>query len=119
MCLSPNGLLTRTDELGFIPILVKRMFDMRKITKKKMLELKKAGHPDSEVNALDVEQLAFKIALNSFYGICALPYFKYYDSRIAEAVTSTGQLVIKSAMKYLNEIMNKIMQTKGEVRVLR
>lgn len=113
LCLSPNGLLTRADTPGFIPILVKRMFDMRKITKKQMLELKKAGRPESEVNALDVEQLAYKIAMNSFYGITALPYFKYYDPRLAEAVTSTGQLVIQSAMKYLNEIMNKIMQTKN------
>jgi DNA polymerase elongation subunit (family B) len=112
LCLSGNGLLTRTDELGFIPILVKRMFDLRKATKKRMLELKKGGATDAEVDALDLEQLAYKIALNSFYGICALPYFKYYDSRIAEAVTSTGQVIIKSAMKYLNEIMNKVMQTK-------
>lgn len=114
-CLSPNGLITRMDELGFIPILIKRFFDQRKITKKLMLELKKQGRPESEVNALDVEQLAYKIAMNSFYGITALPYFKYYDPRLGEAVTATGQLVIQSAMKHLNEIMNKIMQTKGVV----
>lgn len=39
--LSCNGLVTRTDIQGFIPILVKRMFDLRKQTKNLMLEKKK------------------------------------------------------------------------------
>jgi DNA polymerase elongation subunit (family B) len=39
--LSCNGLITKKGEMGFIPILVKRMFDLRKQTKNKMLELKK------------------------------------------------------------------------------
>lgn len=39
--LSCNGLVTRTDIQGFIPILVKRMFDLRKQTKNIMLEKKK------------------------------------------------------------------------------
>jgi hypothetical protein len=39
--MSCNGLLTSKKEKGFIPILVKRMFDLRKKTKNKMLELKK------------------------------------------------------------------------------
>lgn len=38
---SANGLVTTKKELGFIPILVKRMFDLRKKTKNQMLELKK------------------------------------------------------------------------------
>jgi len=39
--LSANGLLTDKTKQGFIPILVKRMFDLRKQTKNRMLELKK------------------------------------------------------------------------------
>ena len=38
---SANGLVTDKNKEGFIPILVKRMFDLRKKTKNKMLELKK------------------------------------------------------------------------------
>jgi len=38
---SPNGLITSKDTIGFIPILVKRMFDYRKQTKNLMLEKKK------------------------------------------------------------------------------
>lgn len=39
--LSANGLVTRKDIDGFIPILVKRMFDLRKKTKNIMLDKKK------------------------------------------------------------------------------
>lgn len=39
--LSCNGLVTRTDVQGFIPILVKRFFDLRSQLKKQMLEKKK------------------------------------------------------------------------------
>lgn len=39
--LSANGLVTRKDVDGFIPILIKRMFDLRKKTKNLMLEKKK------------------------------------------------------------------------------
>lgn len=39
--LSANGLLTQKGELGFIPYLVKQMFDLRKRTKNLMLEKKK------------------------------------------------------------------------------
>ena len=107
--LSANGLLTRRDEWGFIPILVKRMFDLRKQTKNKMLELKKVGASEKEYKALDVAQNAFKIAANSFYGILALPHFKYYDSRMAEAITSNGQVFIIKTREYVTEIFTKIM----------
>lgn len=39
--ISANGLVTDKNKEGFIPILVKRMFDLRKKTKNRMLELKK------------------------------------------------------------------------------
>jgi DNA polymerase elongation subunit (family B) len=125
MCLSGNGLLTTTAVKGFIPTLVGQVFNTRKDTKNQMLEIEKRIELEAEslsdqiiemmkadVSALDMAQGAYKIAINSFYGITALPYFKYYDARIAEAVTSTGQVFLKSAMKFLNEIINKIMQTK-------
>lgn len=38
---SANGLITKKGEMGFIPLLVKRMFDLRKQTKNLMLEKKK------------------------------------------------------------------------------
>ncbi len=106
--LSANGLLTHKEYDGFIPILVKRMFDLRKATKNRMLDLKKANAPEEATKALDVAQQAFKIAANSFYGIMGLPYFKYYDPRMAEAVTATGQVFIKRTKQYIDEMLTKI-----------
>jgi len=106
--LSANGLITSKETWGFIPTLVKRMFDLRKKTKDRMLELKIANAPEQEYRALDVSQNAFKIAANSFYGILALPHFKYYDYRMAEAITSNGQVFIRKTREYVNEIFSKL-----------
>ena len=105
---SANGLVTRKDVKGFIPILVGRMFDLRKKTKNEMLDLKRRHAPEEEYRALDVAQLAFKIAANAFYGIMGLAHFKYYDYRMAEAVTSTGQVFIRNAKKYVDLILSKV-----------
>jgi DNA polymerase elongation subunit (family B) len=112
--LSGNGQLTKKGEWGFIPVLVKRMFDMRKLSKNKMLELKKAGEPESVYSVYDVKQKAFKVAANALFGVQALPHFKYYDTDLAEAITSTGQVFIKAAQKYINLIMNKVIGTHNE-----
>ena len=56
-------------------------------------------------------QLAKKITLNSCYGACGTEYFRYYDIRIAEAVTLTGQLVIKWLEKDVNETINILCST--------
>lgn len=113
LCLSGNGLLTTTDKPGFIPIITKKYFDLRNDIKKEMIKLKISGSSDQEVDALDVKQSSIKVAINSLYGILSLAYFKYYDSRLAEAVTSTGQVILKSAMKYLDDIMNKMLKTEN------
>lgn len=77
-------------------------------------ELKKRYYQlDQEIVALDVSQLAFKIGANAFFGITGLPYFKYYDPRLAEAITSTGQVYIKKTKQILDEMFNKILKTKN------
>lgn len=115
--LSANGLVTRKDVKGFIPILVGRMFDLRKQTKNQMLELKRLHAPEEEYKALDVAQQAFKVAANSFYGIMGLEHFKYYDYRMAEAVTSTGQVFIRKAKSYVDLIISTITQQKSEYAI--
>lgn len=106
--ISANGLTTTKEFRGFIPILVERMFDLRKKTKNRMLDLKKQNAPEEEYAALDVAQKAFKIAANSFYGVTGLQHFRYYDYRLAEAVTSTGQIYIKKAKEILDELLSKL-----------
>lgn len=119
--ISANGLVTNKME-GFIPFLVKRMFELRKQTKNLMLDKKKEEQAllmtkydpvvmeklMADIAALDVAQSAQKIAANSLFGITGLPHFKYYDYRLAEAITSSGQLFIKQAKIAIDDVFTKL-----------
>lgn len=65
----------------------------------------------SNINNLDMMQMAFKIAINSLYGAAANQHFKYFDVRLAESITITGQLYNKWVAKHLNTYLNKICST--------
>ena len=58
--------------------------------------------------------MAIKILMNSLYGAMGNRYFKYYDLRIAEGVTLTGQMVIQWAEKAINKEMNKLLKTEED-----
>ena len=49
--------------------------------------------------------------MNSLYGALGNQYFKYFDLRLAEGVTLTGQLAIQWAERHMNQAMNKVMKT--------
>ena len=55
--------------------------------------------------------MAIKILINSLYGALGNKYFKYFDVRLAEGVTLTGQLTIQWAEKAMNIIMNELLKT--------
>jgi hypothetical protein len=55
--------------------------------------------------------MALKIALNSAYGAIGNQYFRFYDIRIAEAVTYSGQLSIRWIEIALNKYLNELMKT--------
>jgi len=67
----------------------------------------------NEVNTLHNQQMAIKILMNSLYGALGNQYFKYFDIRIAEGVTMTGQMVIQWAERAINKEMNNILKTQG------
>lgn len=56
-------------------------------------------------------QMAIKILLNSLYGATASPYFLFYILEMAEAITLSGQLSLKTAEKWVNEWINKALKT--------
>ena len=73
---------------------------------------------DEETKSLDVAQSSYKVAANSFYGIMGLAHFRYYDYRMAEAVTSTGQVFIKKTKEFMDAILAKISSEKDHVAYL-
>ena len=122
VCLTPNGQFYRTDKRGFIADIVEDLFLKRKEYKKTMLqyesqleELKKKGQYDKELsnniakyNAL---QTATKLVANSIYGSLGSKYFIFYDVRLAESITLSGQLANKWTAKKLNDYLNKLLKT--------
>lgn len=113
-----NGQYFRRDKQGFIPEMVERGYAMRKEYKKKMkameLEYEKTKDPVLLVEAQRFEsiQYALKIQLNSLYGALGTKYFRYYDVRMAEAVTCTGRTVIKWTERNVNTYLNKLLGNK-------
>lgn len=115
--MTPNGQFYRKDFQGFLPALMKQMYDDRTQYKKKMIEAKKKNEvePSRELQ-IDISryhnlQLAKKIQLNSAYGALANKYFRWFDLNNAEAITMAGQLSIRWIEKKINAWLNKILKT--------
>lgn len=49
------------------------------------------------------KQDALKIFMNAFYGVFSNIWFRYYDVRLASAVTSQGQVCIRGPAKYIED----------------
>jgi DNA polymerase elongation subunit (family B) len=58
-------------------------------------------------------QLAKKVSLNSAYGALGSQYFRFYDLRLALAVTTSGQLAIRWIEAKINQYMNKVVDSEG------
>ena len=71
-----------------------------------------------EISRLNNLQMAMKIALNSAYGAMGNQYFRYFDLRMAEGITTSGQLSIRWMANKLNAFMNKTMKTTNKDYVI-
>jgi len=60
----------------------------------------------------DGRQKVQKVLLNSIYGVLGLPIFRFYDKDNASAVTITGQDIIKSTGKAINECFKRSLNEK-------
>jgi len=121
---TPNGALFRTKMMGFLPEMMQEMYNDRTIYKKKMLEAKQQYENTKDPKYLkDVSrytniQMARKISLNSAYGAIGNEWFRYYDLRIAEGITTSGQLSIRWIEQALNGYLNKLLNSEGKDYVI-
>lgn len=69
---------------------------------------------ENEAAKLDVMQLGLKVTLNSCYGMIGNEYSRFFDTRIAEGITVSGQLSIRWIERKLDEYLNKICGTEGQ-----
>ena len=113
-----NGAIFRKDKKGIIPEIVEELYAKRVTIKNDMLKAKSKletiskrqrneyAQTSSQVARLETLQTAIKILLNSLYGAMGNKYFRYFDIRIASAITLTGQEVIKYSETKVNEFLN-------------
>jgi len=115
--IAANGIHFRKDIRGVIPSIIDGLYSERKVIKQEMLrvtQLTEEGKTDGkELSSLDASQMAIKIMMNALFGSFANKWFRYYDPRIAEAITLSGQLSIRWAEKAVNDYMNKVLSTEG------
>ena len=107
---SSNGVLYRTDQVGCIPGILDLWFKQRVEFRKLEKQYGKEGNQEKYA-FYGKRQLVQKILLNSLYGVLGLPAFRFYDIDNAEAVTTTGQTVIKSTADMANIKYNKELGT--------
>lgn len=125
LALTANGWCYRKDIKGFMPELMEKMYADRSKFKKQMLKVqqnyendKSQKHLLKEISRLNNLQMAMKIALNSAYGAMGNQYFRYFDIRMAEGITTSGQLSIRWMANEFNKYMNKIMKSEGKDYVI-
>jgi DNA polymerase elongation subunit (family B) len=110
LAVSANGVVYDQAKVGCIPDILKKWFNERLEYKKKMVAASDAKDKPGEV-FWKRRQHVQKILLNSLYGVLGLPSFRFYDLDNAEAVTSTGQEIIKTSAKMVNTWFNKKCKT--------
>lgn len=121
-CVAGSCHLYSREKQGFFPKIMEKLYSERKSNRKKSGEYKKkyASSADPvEKSKLDVMktryhnlQLAQKYMLNSGYGAMSNEHFLWFDMRMAESVTLSGQVAIQWVGRRVDEYVRK--QTKSE-----
>ena len=121
LALTANGWTYTKEFKGFMPELMEQMYKNRSKFKKQMLSIQQEYEKDKskkqllkDISRLNNLQMAMKIALNSAYGAMGNQYFRYFDIRMAEGITTSGQLSIRWMANKLNAFMNKTLKTEGK-----
>lgn len=109
--ISANGVIYKNiSEYGIIPTILKKWFDERVEYKNLM---KKYGKENDKEKYEYYEKLqnVQKVLLNTVYGVLGLASFRFYDLDNAEAVTISGQKIIRHSEYKLNEYYNNLLKT--------
>jgi DNA polymerase elongation subunit (family B) len=111
-----NGVLYSQDSPGLIADILNDWFQKRVEFRKLEKQYGDAGDTE-KYEFYAKRQLVQKILLNSMYGVLGLPAFRFYDIDNAEAVTITGQTVIKKTAEMANIKYWKELGTKDDYNV--
>ena len=115
--MAANGSHYSKEKRGVIPSIIDTLYSERKVIKTDMLKAEQNAQKDKsfrlvkKISNLNNQQMAIKILMNSLYGALGNRFFRYYDLRVAEGITLSGQLSIRWAEKATNDFMNRIVGT--------
>ena len=121
-----NGQYFNINKLGVLPKIINDLYSERVDIKQSMLkaqqELQKADKNDKQdiyrierdITINENRQMAIKILLNSLYGALGNKYFRFFDQRIAEGITLTGQLTIRWAENAVNGWLRRLLNTETD-----
>jgi len=113
-----NGSMYDRSHQGFLPKLMEKLYNERVIYKNKMLaaaaeyEKNPSEEVKKKITVYNNYQNVKKTVLNSAFGTLGCEYFRYYDLKNAEAITYTGQAIIRQLEQRMNAFLNKIAGTK-------
>lgn len=124
--MTPNGVCFSNKKQGFLGELMNKFFNKRKAFKNEMIKYEKLMMAEPEnadkysdsVARYNCAQQSTKILINAAYGALGTPYFRFYDVRLASAITYSGQLSIRWIGNAVNEYMNKLCSTKDEQYII-
>ena len=105
-----NGVVYDQRKTGCIPEILKKWFTDR-VEFKKLMRDADANNDSMMAAFWKRRQHVQKILLNSMYGVLGLKNFRLYDLDNAEAVTLTGQSIIKTSAKFINVRFNNRCKT--------
>jgi DNA polymerase elongation subunit (family B) len=106
LAVSANGVIYDQNKVGCIPEILKVWFAQRVEFKNKMKECSDKGDKEGTIFWKRRQQVQ-KILLNSLYGVVGMKGWRFYDKDNAEAITLTGQSIIKTSEKFVNGQINK------------
>lgn len=126
--ISGYGTVFSMKKQGFIPSILENWFEQRRVFKKKAAEAKRllqeTDKSDKDYSKYKTDcdnynrlQYIFKIRLNSLYGALGNPYFKFYDVRLAESTTRSGQEVLMHMVRTVAENLDGIYMYPSESTV--
>lgn len=109
LSLGSNGTIFTKGFRGIIPSLLDSWMDIRKKNKNLFFEYKKKYQETGDLQYKLMSeryrtiQDVYKIRLNSLYGFVGTKYSRFFDTDLSEAVTLTGQFILKSTMNALKQ----------------
>lgn len=107
LSLSGNGIFFSKDEIGIIPKIMLKTFEERAEFKALRNKYREEGN-EALAEYYDMKQMAWKINLNSFYGVMGNKGFRFFDQDLAQSITMTGQFVAQTGMNEVIRIHQKM-----------